>query len=134
MSPAQVDGMRTLPTRHSVADALLRVKSLALARGLTVFAHIDFTADAERSGLVLRPTGLVILGNPKAGTPLMAATPTVAIDFPLKIVAWADADGQTWLAYNEPDYLQKRHGFARELMKNIAALGSLAEAAAAQDS
>jgi uncharacterized protein (DUF302 family) len=130
---AAVDGLRILPTQHTVADVLRRVQSLARARGLTVFAQIDFSGDAEKSGLALYPTGLVILGNPKSGTPLIVAAPTVAIDLPLKILAWHDADGQTWLAYNEPDYVQARHRFPPELTKNIAALGALAEAAAAQD-
>ena len=106
---------------------------MARARGLTVFAQIDFSGDAERSGLTLRPTGLVILGNPKGGTPLIVARPTVAIDLPLKILAWQDAEGHTWVAYNEPEYVQARHRFPPELLKNIAALGALAEAAAAQD-
>jgi uncharacterized protein (DUF302 family) len=79
----------------------------------------------------LLPTGLIILGNPMAGTPLMAAAPTAAIDLPLKILAWHDAEGRTWVAYNEPEYLQARHGFPTELVKNIAALGALAQAAAA---
>jgi uncharacterized protein (DUF302 family) len=126
-----VDGLRTLPTQHSVADLLSRVQSIARARGLMIFAQIDFSGDAERSGLALRPTGLVILGSPKAGTPLIDAAPTVAIDLPLKILAWQDAEGHTWVAYNEPAYIQARHGFAPELQKNIAALGALAEAAAA---
>jgi uncharacterized protein (DUF302 family) len=134
MSPqAPVDGLRVLPSQHTVADVLRRVQSLARAKGLTVFAQIDFSGDAERSGLALRPTGLVILGNPKAGTPLIVATPTVAIDLPLKILAWQDADGHTLVAYNEPGFVQARHGFPAELLKNIAALGVLAEAAAAPD-
>ncbi len=130
---SSVEGLRILPTQHTVADVLRRVQALARVRGLTVFAQIDFSGDAERSGLELRPTGLVILGSPKGGTPLMVATPTVAIDLPLKILTWHDAAGQTWVAYNKPEYLQARHGFAVELMQNIAALGSLAETAAAQD-
>jgi uncharacterized protein (DUF302 family) len=128
-----VDGLKILPTQHTVADVLSRVQSLARARGLTVFAQIDFSGDAERSGLSMLPSGLVILGNPKAGTPLMVASPTVAIDLPLKILTWHDAEGRTWVAYNEPEYLQARHGFPAELEKNIAALGALAQAAAAQD-
>jgi uncharacterized protein (DUF302 family) len=130
---AAVNGLKILPTQHTVADVLSRVQSLARARGLTVFAQIDFSGDAERSGLSMLPSGLVILGNPKAGTPLMVAAPTVAIDLPLKILTWHDAEGRTWVAYNEPDYLQARHGFPAELKKNIAALGALAQAAAAQD-
>ncbi|MEP6883263.1 MAG: DUF302 domain-containing protein [Gammaproteobacteria bacterium] len=128
-----VDGLQILPTPHTVADVLRRVQTLALARGLTVFAQIDFSGDAERSGMELRPTGMVILGNPKGGTPLMAATPTVAIDLPLKILTWHDADGKTWVAYNKPEYLQARHGFPVQLINNIAALSALAEAAAAPD-
>jgi uncharacterized protein (DUF302 family) len=100
---------------------------------LTIFAQIDFSGDAERSGLALRPTGLVILGNPKGGTPLMVAAPTAAIDLPLKLLAWEDEQGKIWVAYNEPEYVQARHGFPPDLMKNIAALGALAAAAAAQD-
>jgi uncharacterized protein (DUF302 family) len=130
---AAVDGLRILPTQHSVAEVLKRVESIARARGLMIFAQIDFSGDAERSGLALRPTGLVILGSPKAGTPLIEAAPTVAIDLPLKILAWQDADGHTWVAYNEAAYIQGRHRFAPELQKNIAALGAVAEAAAAQD-
>ncbi len=130
---AAVDGLRILPTEHTVEVLLRRVQALASARGLTVFALIDFSGDAGRSGLTLAPTGLVILGNPKAGTPLIAAAPTVAIDLPLKILAWSDSAGRTWLAYDEPEYLRARHRFPAELLKNIAALGALAEAAAARD-
>jgi uncharacterized protein (DUF302 family) len=130
---AAVAGLRILPTQHSVAEVLNRVQTLARARGLTIFAQIDFSGDAERSGLVLRPTGLVILGNPKGGTPLMVSTPTVAIDLPLKVLAWEDAQGQIWVAYNDPEYVRARHGFPADLVKNITALGALVEAAAAQD-
>jgi uncharacterized protein (DUF302 family) len=130
---AAVDGLRILPTQHAVPEVLRRVQTLARERGLTVFAQIDFSGDAQRAGLAMRPTGLVILGNPKGGTPLMVAAPTVAIDLPLKILAWQDAEGRAWVAHDEPEYLQKRHGFPSELMKNIAALGGLAAAAAAPD-
>jgi uncharacterized protein (DUF302 family) len=128
-----VPGLRILPTQRSVADTLSRFETLARARGLTVFARIDFSGDAARSGLTLRPTGLVLLGNPQAGTPLMVANPTVAIDLPLKVLAWEDADGRAWVAYNESGYLQRRHNFPLELEKNIAALGVLAATVAGDD-
>jgi uncharacterized protein (DUF302 family) len=127
---AAADGLRILATQHSVPEALRRVRSMALERGLTVFAQIDFSGDAQRSGLSLRPTGLIIVGNPKGGTPLIAASPTSAIDLPLKILAWQDSEGRNWLAYNEPEYLKMRHGIPAELLKNIAGLGALAAAAA----
>lgn len=130
---AAVNGLKILPTQHTVAEVLSRVQAMARARGLTVFSQIDFSGDAERAGLAMLPTGLIILGSPKAGTPLMVAAPTAAIDLPLKILTWHDAEGRTWVAYNEPEYLQARHGFPAELLRNIAALGALALAAAAQD-
>jgi uncharacterized protein (DUF302 family) len=125
-----VEGLRVLPSSYTVPEILSRLETLARDKGLTVFAHIDFSSDAARAGLTQRPTGLVILGNPKSGTPLMVATPTVAIDLPLKILAWEDEDGKRWVAYNEPDYLQKRHHFPPDLIRNIAALAVLAVAAA----
>jgi uncharacterized protein (DUF302 family) len=130
MTRPTIDGLIMLPTQHTVADILTRTVSLAQAKGLTVFAQIDFSGDAARSHLSMRPTGLVILGNPVAGTPLMVATPTAAIDLPLKILAFEDAEGRTWVAYNDPEYLQRRHGFPGALTQNIAALGVLAQAAA----
>jgi uncharacterized protein (DUF302 family) len=125
-----VNGLRILPTKHTVAEILQRVVSLARIKGLTIFAQIDFSGDAARAGLELFPAGLVLFGNPVAGTPLIAAVPTVAIDLPLKILAWHE-DGDTWVAYNEPDYIQARHGLPPELTKNIAAIGAVAAAAAA---
>ena len=131
MTAPSIDGLILVPTQHTVAEVLTRIVSIAKARGLTVFAQIDFSGDAARSGLTLRPTGLVIFGNPAAGTPLMAATPTVAIDLPLKLLAFEDADGHTWVAYNEPEYLQRRHRFPEVLMANRAPIRGLAQAAAA---
>jgi uncharacterized protein (DUF302 family) len=128
-----VEGLRVLSTNHNVAQFLERFDSLARAKGLTVFARIDFSGDAARSDLALRPTGLLIVGSPKAGTPLIVATPTAAIDMPLKVLAWEDAAGRTWVAYNEAEYLQKRHRFSAELVKNIAALGTLVAAAAGEE-
>jgi uncharacterized protein (DUF302 family) len=128
-----VPGLRILPTQHSVADALSRLETLAHARGLTIFARIDFSGDAARAGLSMRPSGLVILGNPAAGTPLMVASPTLAIDLPLKVLAWESSDGRVSLAYNDSAYLQARHHFPPELEKNIAALGALVAQAAGEN-
>jgi len=133
MEAPLIDGLIVLPTQHTVADILTRTISIAQARGIKVFAKIDFSADAAQSNLTLRPTGLVILGNPAAGTPVMAATPTVAIDLPLKVLAFEDAEGRTWVGYNDPQYLQRRHGFSKALVSNLAAIGGLAQAVAGTD-
>jgi uncharacterized protein (DUF302 family) len=125
-----IDGLTLLPTQHSVAEILTRTVSTAQARGITVFAQIDFSADAAALNLTLRPTGLVILGSPAAGTPVMAAAPSVAIDLPLKILAFEDPDGHVWVGYNDPRYLQRRHGFSEALVSNLAAIGGLAHAVA----
>ena len=127
---ASIEGLVLLPTQHTVADILTRTVAIAAARGITVFARIDFSHDAARSQLTLLPTGLVILGNPVAGTPVMAAAPTTAIDLPLKILAFEEVDGRTWVGYNDPRYLQRRHGFPEALLKNLAPIGALAEAVA----
>ena len=130
MDVPSIDGLIVLPTQRSVADILTRTISIAQARGITVFAKIDFSADAAQLNLTLRPSGLVILGNPAAGPPVMVAAPTVAIDLPLKILAFEDPDGHTWVAYNDPAYLQRRHGFSEALVKNLAPIGGLAQAVA----
>jgi uncharacterized protein (DUF302 family) len=126
-----VEGLQVLPTQREVPEVLSRLETTAREKGLVIFARIDFSGDAARAGLTQRPTAMTILGNPRGGTPLMVATPTVAIDLPLKVLAWEDADGHRWVAYNEPAYLQQRHGFPADLIKNIAALGALVAAAAA---
>jgi uncharacterized protein (DUF302 family) len=120
-----VDGLHIIGTNRTVANVIDRLGTIAAARGLTVFAKINFSADAERSGLKLPPTTLLLLGNPKAGTSLIAAAPTVAIDLPLRVLAWSDAEGKTYVAYDDPEYLQKRHGFPRALIKNISGLAIL---------
>ena len=106
-----VNGLTTLSAGRGVTATLDRLESVAKERGLTLFARVNFSADARRAGLNLRPTELLILGSPKAGTPLMAATPTLAIDLPLKVLAWEDEDGRVWVSYNTPAYLQERHRF-----------------------
>jgi uncharacterized protein (DUF302 family) len=95
-----------------------------------VFARIDFSGDAVKAGLSMPPTQMLIFGNPKAGTPLMLAAPSVAIDLPLKALAWQDGGGQVWLSYNAPEYLKKRHGLPEALLPNIAGIKALVEQAA----
>jgi len=127
------NGLEVVPTGYPVAEALLRVESLARSKGLTIFARIDFARDAREHGLALRPTELLILGNPLSGTALIEAEPTSAIDLPLKVLAWLGADGQTRLAYNDPAYVASRHHLPVELKRNIAALGTLVQQAAKAD-
>ncbi len=117
-------------SNHSVAETVDRVKSILEARGLTLFALVDHSGEAEKAGMKMPPTKLLIFGSPKAGTPLMLATPSVAIDLPLKILVWQDGAGTTWISYNSPEYLRERHGFPQELARNIAAVETLAAAAA----
>jgi len=112
-----------------VPETLGRLETLAKSRGLTIFARIDFTGDAQKVGLTMRPTQLLIFGNPKAGTPLMIASPSIAIDLPLKALAWEAVDGKVWLSYNKPEYLKERHGVPAEVLKNISAIGVLVEEA-----
>jgi uncharacterized protein (DUF302 family) len=116
-------------SRYSVPDTLARLQSILKEKGITVFALIDHSGEAEKAGLKMRPTQLLIFGSPKGGTPLMVATPRIAIDLPLKALAWQDEQGQVWLSYNSPEYLQERHGFPAELVKNIAGIGALIQKA-----
>ena len=103
-------GVIDLACQDSVAQVAARLNALLKSKGLTVFARIDQAAEAEASGLVMRPMVLIIFGDPKAGTPLMIKYPTLAIDLPLKALVWESAEGQTWISYNSPEYLQQRHG------------------------
>ena len=127
--PQNDPGIVQIPSRHGVADTLDRLERLVKERGLIVFARIDFSGDAARAGLTMRPEQMLIFGNPKAGTPLMQAAPTCGIDLPLKALVWEDAGGKTWLAYNAPEYVVRRHGLASALASNLAAAIPLLEAA-----
>jgi len=122
-------GMVDISSKHSVDVTLTRLEELLRVRGIEVFAIVDHSGEAEKVGLKLAPTKLVIFGNPKAGTPLMQAAPSTAIDLPLKILVWEDSGGEVWVSYNSPEFLRERHGFPAELIANIAAEASLAEAA-----
>ena len=116
MTPGIVD----LPSPYSVPETLSRLQSILKQNGVTVFALVDHSGEAAKVGLEMRPTQLLIFGNPKGGTPLMVAAPSSAIDLPLQALAWQDAQGKVWLSYNAPEYLQQRHGIPADLVKNIA--------------
>lgn len=122
-------GIADLASNHSVDETVERLRNILSQRGLTLFALVDHSGEAEKVGLQMPPTKLVIFGSPKAGTPLMLAAPSVAIDLPLKILVWQDHEGKTWISHNTPEYLRERHGFPAELVPNIAGMGALASAA-----
>ena len=124
------DGVVSLPSNHSVDQTVARLERILQARGVKLFAVIDHSGEAEKAGIEMRPTKLVIFGNPKAGTPLMIASPSAAIDLPLKILVSEDAAAKVWISYNSPAYLLARHGLPQELGGNIAAVESLAKEAA----
>lgn len=122
-------GIIAKPSKYSVPETINRLEAAAKAKGIVVFARIDHSGEAEKIGMSLRPTQLLILGNPKGGTPLMAAAPSLAIDLPMKVLAWQDADGKVWVGYNDPGYLKKRHGLTEEQAKPLGAPGGLIDAA-----
>ena len=124
------NGMVYVPSKYSMDETRQRLESLVKSRGLTVFALIDFSGDAAKVGLRMRPTQLLIFGNPKSGTPLMIASPSIALDLPLKALAWEDAQGKVWLSYNALEYLKERHRLRDELLTNISGVGALIESVA----
>jgi uncharacterized protein (DUF302 family) len=115
------NGVVRVPSRHPVAETIERLQALLKERGILVFAHIDFSGDAARAGLSMRPEQMVIFGNPKAGTPLMQESPASGLDLPLKALVFEDGDGKTWIAYNDPEYIVQRHGLRASLSANLAA-------------
>jgi uncharacterized protein (DUF302 family) len=125
------NGIVNRPSNHSVDETVERLKNILQAKGVTLFAIIDHSGEAEKAGMTMPPTKLLIFGNPKSGTPLMLAAPTSAIDLPLKILVWKDADENVWISYNSPTYLAKRHGLPPELIPNIAVIEGLAAQAGA---
>src|SRR5215471_7045567 len=123
------NGIVEVPTNHSVDETVERVKSILESKGITLFALIDHSGEAEKVGLKMPPTKLLIFGSPKAGTPLMLAAPSIAIDLPLKILVWQDGQGKVWLSYNSPEYLKERHDLPENLVQNIAVVATLTEKA-----
>ena len=130
-----VNGLRTIPSKFGPKETMDRLETEVKSKGLTVFARIDHAAGAAAVGLQLRPTELLIFGNAKGGTPLMLAAQTMGIDLPLKVLVWQDASGKTWLSYNDPSWLAKRHGLDHEVDASVSALttalNALASAATA---
>jgi uncharacterized protein (DUF302 family) len=124
------DGMVRLRARGSVADAWTRLEAEVAERGLKVFARIDFAADAAAVGLRLRPTRLLVFGNPSAGTALLAAAPTAGIDLPLKVLIWEKDDGSVMVGYNSPAWIGARHGVPEELRARLQPVEELAAIAA----
>jgi uncharacterized protein (DUF302 family) len=122
-------GILDVRSHRSVSETIARLESLVLTRGLMIFARIDFSGDAERAGLSMRPMQMLIFGNPKAGTPLLAAVPRIGLDLPLKALAWTDESDQVWLSCNSPDYLMMRHDLPKELGANISGIVKLLETA-----
>jgi uncharacterized protein (DUF302 family) len=125
MPDLQDNGMIHLSSPHTVSETLARLETIVQTKGISILALIDHSGDAERAGLKLQPTKLLIFGNAKAGTPLMIASPTVAIDLPLKALVWEDSGGKVWLSYNSPDYLRQRHAIPDNLLQNIAGIGPI---------
>src|SRR5450432_2377167 len=119
-------GIIDRPSYHSVDQTVEKLKGILAATGVSLFALVDHSGEAEKVGMKMPPTKLLIFGNPKGGTPLMLAAPTVAIDLPLKILVAEDSDGKVWISYNSPEYLKERHGLPETLLPNIAVVQALA--------
>jgi uncharacterized protein (DUF302 family) len=124
------EGIVKIPSHHSVDETVDKLKTILKSKGVTLFAVVDHSGEAERVGMKMPTTKLLIFGNPKAGTPLMLAAPSAAIDLPLKILVAEDAQGKVSVSYNAAEYLKERHGLPPELVPNIAIVQALAAAAA----
>jgi uncharacterized protein (DUF302 family) len=123
------EGIVKIPSRHSVDETVDKLKTILQSKGVTLFALVDHSGEAEKVGLKMPPTKLLIFGNPKGGTSLMLASPSAAIDLPLKILVAEDPQGKVWISYNDAEYLKERHGLPQDLLPNIAVVGALATAA-----
>jgi uncharacterized protein (DUF302 family) len=129
MAASLQNGLVTVESKYPVGVGIKHLESLLNERGIKIFARVDHSGEAEKVGLTMRPTLLLIFGNPTGGTPIMQTAPTVAIDLPLKALFWEDSDGRSWLTYNDPEYLQSRHGFPAELMGNLLVVSALLQKA-----
>ncbi len=122
-------GLLSRPSPYPVAETLDRLETVLRSKGVKVFARIDHSAEAQGAGLTLRPTQLLIFGNPKAGTPLMQASPSIGLDLPMKALAWQDAQGQVHVTWNSPEFLIQRHGLSTDYAVNLSAISGLIDAA-----
>ena len=130
MSPSQPNGIVTIRSLHSVDQTVDKIQELLRAKGVKLFALVDHSGEAEKAGFAMPPTKLLIFGSPKAGTPLMIASPSIAVDLPLKLLVAQDAAGAVWISFNDPAYLRDRHGLPPELLPNIMVIEALAASAA----
>jgi uncharacterized protein (DUF302 family) len=124
------DGLITRASSYGPTDTMNRLEAALKAKGLTIFARVDHAAGAAEVGLLLRPTELLIFGNARGGTPLMQADQAVGIDLPLKALVWQDASGKTWLSYNDPAWIAKRHGLGHAADATVAAMTAMLDATA----
>ena len=124
------NGIIRVASRHSVDETVRRVTELLRARGITLFAQVDHSGEAEKVGFKMPATRLLVFGSPRAGTPLMLATPSIALDLPLKILVAEDGQGRVWVAYNDPRYLRERHGLPGQFLPVLEAAAGLALQAA----
>jgi uncharacterized protein (DUF302 family)/uncharacterized membrane protein YidH (DUF202 family) len=127
---ALANGLISIPSSHSVDDTVAKLKSILDSKHVTIFAIVDHSGEAAKAGFTMRNTKLLIFGNPKGGTPVMLAAPTSAIDLPLKILIWEDAQSKVWVSYNSLPYLQQRHSIPADVLANLAVVEGLATAAA----
>ena len=130
MAQPNGNGIVSLPSQHSVEATVEKLKGILNAKGVMLFALVDHSGEAAKAGLTMPNTKLLIFGSPNAGTPVMLAAPSVALDLPLKILVWEDATGKAWLSYNSPVYLQERHRVPDDLLKTLAVVETLAASAA----
>jgi uncharacterized protein (DUF302 family) len=129
MAVSTTNGIVNVASNHSVDETVEKLKGILQAKGVALFALVDHSGEAEKVGMTMRPTKLLIFGSPKAGTPLMQAVPSIAIDLPLKILIAEDEKGKVWISYNSPEYLAQRHDLPSELLANISAVKTMAEKA-----
>jgi uncharacterized protein (DUF302 family) len=127
---AQTSGLINIPSNHLVDETVEKLKTILQSKGITLFALIDHSGEAANVGMKMHPTKLLVFGNPKAGTPVMLAAPSSAIDLPLKILIWEDAQQKVWVTYNSPAYLQVRHNIPAELLPNVSVVEAVAKSAA----